>query len=858
MSICPNCGAPNQIGIANCVRCGVSLSETKESGSAVRGQQPTSISIPSGVSQKPTTFPQEEIPDWLEILLARYGEPIPTFEDVSVEVVSSAAPTEPLATPHLASGAPEPPRSESEDAELLGEVERLKRSLVEEQPATKEISGAADLPIKTPAASREVDDWLAELRALQANVASESVSGSIPVGPSAEEALQGVLPSEPVDNAAQLERPEAATEETPSIPTEASLGPTELSESVTTSTSEEESVPEWLRELGLVSSEQLVSPPSVEPGQTSETLGTLPMAEKGISEVSGATPSDEEIPDWLKRLIAISSQVPEAASTGEAARSEESGTGGELEELSSAEGATSGESLPDWLRELQTMETTQLDAAAPPEERKAAERVPEERELPSAPEAATSVPTIVEGISSVAAAEAKIPTSEEGPPAEWLAELEELIEHPPAEQMSPPPAEEEVPDWLRELAAERPEEEPEVQVPVEQQKTPPLEPAELPEWLAQLHPGEGGSEAVPAQTAAVFPESQHLASGEDVIGTLRARLGVPQVPDVEGATLFREIVSEPPEMTAVPVPEEVEAAPRRNILTTVIWALVFVAILLGIAILSLALLDYVRDLLGETAFQRFLNTPAAAGLVASLEEFREPIVAVQQNDIVLLSIEYTPATEAEMQPLARVVLHDLLGHGARVLTVSQQPEGPALAQRLLDEASATYPYGERTLNLGYLPGEAVGVRSLERLQGRQVYASPNRMCHTLGECPTWRDVRGIEDVKLFVIVADCAEPVRWWIEQLPTMFLGNRPMIAAVSAVALPTLRPYLISASAARTRLEGLIGGVTAAAAYEIYTGEPGRALGMMAAQSAAHLGLFVVALAGIFAGIRAGTGRQ
>jgi hypothetical protein len=547
--------------------------------------------------------------------------------------------------------------------------------------------------------------------------------------------------------------------------------------------------------------------------------------------------------------------MPESPPSGEVAEPTEALVRGESETIPAAEPAVE-EALPDWLRELEMMQTARLGATTPAEEKGDTSPQFGEGELTRAPEGTTPTPPGVE-VAAAPTAEQEMPSATTGEehPSSWLAELEELIERPPVPQPTPSPVEEEVPDWLRELAAEKPEATLEPQAPT-MPETPQLEPAELPEWIAQLRPAERTAETPSAEPAAAPFEQTPPASGEDVIETLRARLGVPQVPDVEGATLFREIVSEPVETTVAPTPEEIESAPRRNTFTVIIWALIFAAILLGIAILSLALLTRVQELLGETAFQRFLNTPAAAGLVASLEQFRAPITTVRQGDVVLFSVEYTAATAAEMRLLAQVVLRDLLEHKARVLTVSLQPEGAPLAQRLLDEMDTTYPYGTHTLNLGYLPGEAIGVRSLAYLRDRQVYISPNGTCQALSECPGWRNIQGVEDVKLFVVVSDSAEPVRWWVEQLPILPSGKRPMLAAVSAAALPTVRPYLTSMPAAQSRLSGLIGGMMAAAAYEVYTGKPGRALSMVTAQSAAHLGLVIVALAGIFAGIRARTG--
>ncbi|MGQ9501950.1 MAG: hypothetical protein ACUVSB_07815 [Anaerolineae bacterium] len=812
MSICPNCGTLNQAGSTACIQCGKLL---------------------------------EVIPDWLELLLARYGETMPTFEGVSIGRAPSIAPTEPFTTQHTPSEVAQLPTGvELENGELLDEVEKLKRSVKEQlAPAETQPSEETRTSAAPSTAPKEVDDWLAELRALQEKTALDSTPAISSEEHLSEPAQQAAFEASPEKESSPslgslaetgpAQRPDIAPEETPVPSIEERLGtltpPADMAEGVP-----EESVPEWLRELGLVQPEQPPAPSSDDSSQLSETLGPLPVPEADTTTSS----SEEEIPDWLKRLIDISSQVPESSSPSEVAEPAQALVQGEPGTIPAVE-PTPEEPLPDWLHELETKQTARLSTVTPPEEEETIPPLPrsEEEPVPAAQQ---------EELPSTVGAEH---------PTEWLAELEELIEHPSVPQPTPATAEEEeVPDWLRELAAEKPEASLETQTPAVQE-SPQLEPAELPGWISQLRPAELIAEMPPAETAVAPPEEAAPASEQDMVEMLRARLGIPQVPDVEGAETFREIASEPVGMPLTPVPEEVEPTPRRNVATVIIWVLVFAVILLGIVALSLVLLARIQELLGEAAFQRFLNTPAAAGLLTSLEQFRKPITAIHQGEVVLLSIEYTPATTAEMQPLASIVLHDLLERRARVLTVSLQPEGAPLAQRLLDEMDSTSSYGERTLNLGYLPGEAIGVRSLAHLYHQQLYASPDDVCQSLSECPGWRDIRGIEDITLFITIADSADPVRWWIEQFPVMSSSKPPMLAAVSAAALPTVRPYLISASVAPSRLTGLIGGMITTAAYEVYTGRPGRALNMIAAQSAAHLGLVAVALAGIFAGIRAQT---
>ncbi|PWH17025.1 MAG: hypothetical protein DDG58_08875 [Ardenticatenia bacterium] len=834
MAICPNCGTSNPAGSTRCTQCGQ---------------------------------PLEVIPNWLELLLARYGEAMPAFEGISAERASAVAPTKPFVAQRPAPEQPQPSREVApEDVELLEELERLKQLSGSEQPASAETppsaeTSAAAAPSTAP---KEVDDWLAELRALQEKAALDAA----PAMPSEER------PPETAPQVSREPHPERETspsleslvEAAPTPPAETPLPSLEERLSALTSPAETaeteegtpaQSVPEWLQELGLVQAEQAPAPPSGESGELGETLGPLPVVEAERPGEAGEVSADEDIPDWLRRLIAISSQTPEAPPAGEEAEPTQALVRSEPEAPPAAE-LTAEEELPDWLRELEAAQTARLSTPTAPA---ASEVIPPR--VDEAAKAATGVPeTVVPPLPQ--AAEAGVPAvqQEEGSPAgaeeqtaDWLAELEALVERPPVAPPPPPPAEEEeVPDWLRELTAEKPAAERAVQAPAVPE-VPQPEAAPLPEWVSRLRPTELTAEAPSVEAAAVPPEASAAPSGEDVIETLRARLGVPQVPDVEGAEMFREIVGEPAEMASTPVPEEVEMAPRRSLASVIIWALIFAALLLGIAILSLAVLTRIQELLGATAFQRFLNTPAAAGLLASLEGFRKPVTAIHPGEVVLLSIDYTPATAAEMQPLASVVLRDLLAQRARVLTVSLQPEGAPLAQQLLEGVAGTYPYGEATLNLGYLPGEAIGVRSLAHLRTRPVYGWPHAPCRSLGECPGWKDVQRIEDIALFITVADSAESARWWIEQLPRMSSGALPMLAAVSAAALPTMRPYLISAAAAPSRLTGLIGGMMMAATYEVYTGSPGRALDMVAAQSAAHLGLVAVALAGIFAGIRART---
>jgi hypothetical protein len=222
----------------------------------------------------------------------------------------------------------------------------------------------------------------------------------------------------------------------------------------------------------------------------------------------------------------------------------------------------------------------------------------------------------------------------------------------------------------------------------------------------------------------------------------------------------------------------------------------------------------------------------------------------------VVSFDYSLATEAEMGPLARAAVSDLLENEARLLAVSLRPEGAAMAQRLFaDLAKENSAYPEQTVNLGYLPGQMAGVRSLAFLPSLPLFGSEKG---TLADYAGWQDLGGLGDVALIVVISDSPLPVRWWVEQVGPGTRIDLPIIAAVSSSADPSVRPYYNHIDPMAGQLSGLVSGVSGAAAYENRLGEPGRAAQSLAAQSVAHLGVIVLGLGGTVVGFRAHAARN
>ncbi|NIM04247.1 MAG: hypothetical protein GTN65_01195, partial [Armatimonadetes bacterium] len=422
------------------------------------------------------------------------------------------------------------------------------------------------------------------------------------------------------------------------------------------------------------------------------------------------------------------------------------------------------EDIPDWLAALRVSESVAEPPPSvpelPPEPIEAEELdILEEYHPPSELEPTPS-----------ARAEAEQPVEEEAGALDWLAEIEAAAPPPTYDEgeklpveAKVPPAEEEVPEWLlqmppaeitteeeiRETEKEtvetrRPPEwlvaEPVTDLGDEEGEVPSPEeaaeegeeaalvpeevaPGEIPDWLLTLKPEEAKpaelreeeaieSEDVLADIPGLLPIVEEAEEEEEPIAALRSRVGVPEVPDVEGAQLFKEVVSEHPEAEEMPVEAEAAPATRRGRITeTLAWALIFIILITIIALVLLAVVDRVGDLMGGAVFRDFFGSPLVID-PAPVNTFRAQVTKLPPDAVVVVSFDYSPATEAEMGPLAEIIVRDLLENEARVIAVSLRPEGPMMAQRLFERFESEYPYGERVINLGYLSGQTAGVRSL--------------------------------------------------------------------------------------------------------------------------------------------------
>ena len=335
----------------------------------------------------------------------------------------------------------------------------------------------------------------------------------------------------------------------------------------------------------------------------------------------------------------------------------------------------------------------------------------------------------------------------------------------------------------------------------------------IPDWLLALKPRELKTEGEAAGVETVVEEAMEqtgvLAGIRDVLpvemliaqprAVTAQVVGTPFTGEaalVQAARvrLFDEIVTRSP--VAVP---KVPAKPKARLIDLLPWWIVYAILILAVT---------VPLLLGKPLFDRNIEpAPSVKTLYAAVD-------SLPANAQVLVGVDYDPTTSGEMDIVAQSLVSHLMERQVRIVAVSLLPAGPATAETLVKEGSASHPSyqtgdGRQYVNLGYLPGQASAVRLLGQslpdelprdFEGREVTA-----------LAALSGITSTQSFDLIVELAAASDTLRWWIEQAGAPY--DVPLVAGVSAAVEPVARTYYETES---QQLKGVIGGIPGAQVTE------------------------------------------
>lgn len=523
----------------------------------------------------------------------------------------------------------------------------------------------------------------------------------------------------------------------------------------------EESIPDWLKATEASFLDQTETPPPEEkpaelpPDQISEQVDSLINPLPSPAEGRESAIDDE----WLQSLLsdagmdesaqsAALAEPPEEQTTQESQEKAEDITGepGEEEELPPAIPAEK----PDWLTSLEAASTIKLAGGM------------------SQAEVQPTVPFTEE------------PSQEsdqgEVTPPDWLAKAI------PAEEAPSSPAEPE----------------------------PAISPAELPSWLEALRPMDvtepteatGPVEDVSSADivtagplvglrGVISPQSAAIRARKPPTYSIKLRVTDEQRARVE---MMEALLADEEKPKPLPAPRAISS---RNIFRLVI-----------VIALLLPILWMVISGSRNTALPQSGNFP---GLI----DFTQAIQMLPNGAPVLIAFDYEAGFSGEMNLAIGSVISQLMHKNSYLALVATTSSGPALGESAIRNVymkqmgnSTNYPY---YANLGYITGGTMGLRGLA--------TSPqSTVPYTLNDIDVWAvvplsEISTIGDFSAVLVLTNDADTARNWIEQVgPFLREANRPLLFVSSSQAEPLILPYY---EAYPSQVQGLVSGLAGGVAY-------------------------------------------
>ena len=176
---------------------------------------------------------------------------------------------------------------------------------------------------------------------------------------------------------------------------------------------------------------------------------------------------------------------------------------------------------------------------------------------------------------------------------------------------------------------------------------------------------------------------------------------------------------------------------------------------------------------------------------------------------VLLALDYDPASEGELQPMASAFTRQCAKKKHKLFYITLWAPGVPMIQRsieILKSEFQEYRYGQDYVNLGYRTG-GEGVIKLVTSDLKRLYA--NDVAGTnLDDIPLTRNLKNIQKMDLIVNVSAGSPGSKEWVQYAATPY--NIQMVAGTTGVGAPPLYPYIPN------QLAGILGAIKAASEYE------------------------------------------
>jgi hypothetical protein len=253
----------------------------------------------------------------------------------------------------------------------------------------------------------------------------------------------------------------------------------------------------------------------------------------------------------------------------------------------------------------------------------------------------------------------------------------------------------------------------------------------------------------------------------------------------------------------------------------------------------------------------FLRLKIDINVTNEVSIFYKAIEALPTGSKILVSFDYDPGSEPELQPMAETGFRHFIKNHLRFAIIGLWPQGPMQANKALASINEvkegfkvengdtlyfgrdlivvgadTIRYGVDFINLGFQSGNELVIQRLGSSISA-VFANDARFGRPINQYPIMNGLNKLSDFDfIFNLSAGYPGTVEW------VQFAVDRFHVtcgAGNTAVQAPQVYPYLDTG-----QLTGLMGGMKGGAEYEQLTGMRAKATMSMVSQTAAHI--FVV----------------
>ncbi len=214
-------------------------------------------------------------------------------------------------------------------------------------------------------------------------------------------------------------------------------------------------------------------------------------------------------------------------------------------------------------------------------------------------------------------------------------------------------------------------------------------------------------------------------------------------------------------------------------------------------------------------------------------DYVETIDALPKGSVIWIGADYDPGSSAENNPQLAATFKHAMKRDLKVVILSLWPGAPDLVQSVIDPIAESMGkiYGVDYVNLGYKPAGGVVLRTMTR-DIRQGAGNVDHAGTPLDKLPLMQEITALTKEQVALVISiNTGSPgygdyLNYVAEPLGIPFL-SAPTMGMVTGQ-LPFYRSG---------QIKGLLPGLSGAAQYEQWLGEPGLACTQMDAQSLGHV---------------------